>query len=1070
MLAEGSMRRAGSWTLAVFWAATLALLLGCSEVGGPMDARALRRQFPEQADAVLQGPFAFTAAGDGFEALRPPNAQTDGHADVHGEAGLRPSFPQQGDGAVRFPLPDGAEALVRELGAAGEAAVADNAVAYARRGGASFWTALEDGYEEWLLLEPSAVRRDAPVATWQVDGAALRQDGAAVELADARGTPQLRVTAPEAYAAGGRPVDARLVARGRQIELWVDAEGETVLVDPRWRPVREMNSPRYRHTATPLPDGRVLVVGGYHRWNAHDSAELFDPASGEWSVQGSMSAARADHTATLLPDGRVLVIGGDTGGTEGDTAAPDLAGALDSIEVFDPGSGQASGWSTGDPMKAARADHTATLLSDGRIFVAGGYGPEGALDSAELFDPSSGRWSTLQPMRAARTAHTATLLSDGRVLVAGGEGGDGVLDSAELFDPRSGRWSTLQPMRAARTAHTATLLEDGRVLVVGGADPDSAPNDAELFDPGTGTWLTVRRMAAARTAHTATLLPDGRVLITGGDGPEGSLDGVEVFDPGSGRWLSLQSMQRSRAEHTAALLPDGRVLVAGGSVHGTIDDAELLDPDVGMWRSVAPLHIAREEHTATLLQDGRVLVAAGTVGSGGPHPGARVDVTEVFDPDSGTWHVVGPIGQVRTEHTATLLQDGRVLLAGGSEEIDDQPGKLRSLTHAELFDPGSGTWQPASPMNIARYSHTATLLQDGRVLVAGGRNQQGTELPDSAELYDPASDRWMLVEPMLAPRQAHTATLLLNGQVLVAGGYSPDGVLDGAEVFDPGSGGWLPLGAMISARSVHTATLLPDGRVLVAGGFDAAGDLDSAEVFIPDSGRWLPLGTMHTARIDHTATLLPDGRVLVLGGANVQAFTLQPHTVEAFDPSSGAWFRLEPLPLARYFHSTTLLKDGGVLVAGGGDEGALDSVVLFRPMSDGSPCAADVECSSGHCTDGVCCERACDVYLCEACSALRGASADGVCTSLHPDYVPFACSPQTGERMEPCASVHHCADGFVCDEGGECVPPPQSGGFLAKGGCRLAIATAAEPAGRAPAELGLLTLAAASAALRRRRR
>ncbi|XXX81196.1 kelch repeat-containing protein [Sorangium sp. So ce134] len=1056
----GSTRRPGRWTLALFWTAMLALLLGCSEVADPMDARFLRRQFPEQADAILQGPFAFAPADDGFEAPRPLDAPL-GRA---GAGGQRSRFPRGGDGAVRFPLADGAEALVRELGAAGAGELAEGAVTYPRAGGASFWTALDDGYEEWLLLEPRAVRRDAPVASWQVDGAALRQDGEAVEVADARGALQMRVTAPEAYAAGGRPVGARLVARGERIELWVEAEGETVLVDPRWRLVRKMSTPRYRHTATLLHDGRVLVVGGYHRWDAHESAEIFDPDSGEWSVQASMSTARADHTATRLPNGRVVVIGGDIGGTEGDTALPDLEGALGSVEVFDPGSGQGGGWSTGDPMSAARADHTATLLPNGRILVVGGYGPEGALDSAEQFDPNSGLWSPRATMATARTAHTATLLPNGRVLVAGGNGPDGRLDSVEVFDPASDVWTSLPPMVTARAAHTATLLPDGRVLVVGGADPDGARNDAELFDPETETWLPVRPMATSRSEHAATLLHDGRVLITGGDGPEGSIDGVEVFDPGSGRWLSLQSMQMSRAEHTASLLPDGRVLVAGGSVHGTIDDAELLDPDAGMWQSADPLRTARQQHTATLLQDGRVLVAGGEGRDSGALPGNQLDSTEVFDPDSGTWHVVGPMGQVRAGHTATLLQDGRVLVAGGLEDVEGRPG---SLDHAELFDPASGTWTFVSPMNTARHRHTATLLENGKVLVAGGRNQGG--YLDSAELFDPASETWSHLGPMLAPRYAHTATPLLNGKVLVAGGYGPDGTLDGAEVFDPASGGWLPLGPMISARSMHTATLLPDGRVLVAGGFDAAGALDSAEVFIPDSGRWLPLGSMHTARIDHTATLLPDGRVLVVGGANIQASTLQPHTVEAFDPSSGTWFRLEPLSLGRYYHTATRLKDGRVLVAGGGDEGTLDSVSIFSPMTDGSPCAADVECGSGHCTDGVCCERVCDIYLCEACSALRGASADGVCTSLHPEYLPFTCSPQTGEQTKPCKSVHHCAEGFVCDVEGECVPPPQGGAFLDKGGCHLAIATAAEPAGRVPAELGLLTLAAASAALRRRR-
>ncbi|HTN90057.1 MAG TPA: hypothetical protein VL242_40565, partial [Sorangium sp.] len=138
----------------------LALLLGCSEAADPLDARALGRQFPEQADAILRGPFAFTLAGDAFESLR----TVDALVGLSGETGLRSRFPPGGDGAVRFPLPDGSEVEVRELGVLGKAAVAENAISYARRGGTSFWTALDDGYEEWLLVEASAVRRDAPVA------------------------------------------------------------------------------------------------------------------------------------------------------------------------------------------------------------------------------------------------------------------------------------------------------------------------------------------------------------------------------------------------------------------------------------------------------------------------------------------------------------------------------------------------------------------------------------------------------------------------------------------------------------------------------------------------------------------------------------------------------------------------------------------------------------------------------------------------------------------------------------------------------------------------------------------
>ncbi|WP_437737185.1 kelch repeat-containing protein [Sorangium sp. So ce1335] len=1058
MSIAGSTRDLGRWALAIVWSLSLALLLGCSETADPLDARALRRQFPEQADAILQGPLAFAPTGDGFEAVQPLDARPH----RAGADRLRSRFPRDGDGDVRFLLPDGSEAQVTELGATGAGEIAEGAVAYARAGGTSFWTALEDGYEEWLLLDPGAVRRDAPVAAWQVDGADLRQDGDAVEVADARGAPQIRVTAPEAYAAGGRPVATRLIAQGQRVELWVEAESETVLVDPRWRLIRKMDVPRHRHTATRLSDGRVLIAGGYQRRDAVDSAEVFDPDSGAWSTQAPMLAARGDHTATVLPDGRILVAGGDT-----NTDGPE--GVLASVEVFDPRSGA---WSAGKPMSAARGDHTATPLPDGRVFVAGGHGPEGALDSVEVFDPRSGAWSALASMPTARTDHAATRLPDGRVLVVGGDGRDGVLGSVEVFDPRSGAWSALAPMLTARMGHTATLLNDGRVLVTGGYTPQGDFDSAELFDVESNTWRAVNPMLAARVWHTATELRDGRVLVAGGHDRINATDSAEVFDPVSDTWTTVQSMYTSRNEHTATLLEDGRVLIAGGSGHGTINDAEVLDLDAGAWVPLGPLNHARHSHTATLLEDGRVLVASGEVNRGGVMAGGLTASAEVFDPISGTWRAVDPLRNARRSHSATLLEDGRVLVAGGYMELDEN--KIRSLDSVEVFDPAAGAWGSLSPLLATRHGHTATRLPDGRVLVAGGRNQEGVH--DSAELFDPDLDQWKPVGPMLAPRQGHTATLLHDGRVLIAGGYGPEGVLDSAELFDPGSEQWLPLAPMIAGRYDHTATLLRDGRVLVAGGFAPTDILASAEVFVPESGRWMPLGPMHTVRNAHAATLLPDGRVLVVGGADMQGWTLQPNTAEAFDPATGTWLPLEPLPVGRYWHTATLLPDGRVLVAGGGggpDGPKLDSVFAFRPMPAGDPCAADVECHSGSCTDGVCCEQRCDVYLCEACSELRGASADGVCTSLHPDYAPFACSPATGERLKPCKSVHDCVDGFVCDVSdgpGECVSPPPNGGFLDKGGCHLADPAAAEPTRRVPAELGLLVLAAVTTALRRRRR
>jgi hypothetical protein len=242
--------------------------------------------------------------------------------------------------------------------------------------------------------------------------------------------------------------------------------------------------------------------------------------------------------------------------------------------------------------------------------------------------------------------------------------------------------------------------------------------------------------------------------------------------------------------------------------------------------------------------------------------GAGLALIQPCSGQSGTWTATGSLGTARYLHTATLLPNGKVLVAAGVDV------NFNVSASAELYDPATGTWTVTGSLATARVDHTATLLPNGKVLVAGGTNINSNLA--SAELYDPASGTWTATGSLGTGRQSHTATLLPNGNVLVAGGFGgfPATQLASAELYDPASGTWTATGSLGTAREFHTATLLPNGKVLVAGGFNGS-LLASAELYNPASGTWSATGSLGTARFAHTATLLPNGNVLVAGGDNI---------------------------------------------------------------------------------------------------------------------------------------------------------------------------------------------------------
>jgi hypothetical protein len=347
-------------------------------------------------------------------------------------------------------------------------------------------------------------------------------------------------------------------------------------------------------------------------------------------------------------------------------------------------------------------------------------------------------------------------------------------------------------------------------------------------------------------------------------------------------WTPTGSMTDARTRHTATRLLDGRVLVAGGSDDsGGLTSAELYDPSSGSWTATGNMTMRRSGETATLLRNGKVLVVGG-IGAGPSFSQIMGSMrsAELYDPATGSWSATGSMNAGFSDHTATLMTDGKVLVAGAGS--------------AALYDPNKGTWRGTGKMIEPRTHHTATLLPDGRVLVAGGGGDADGLLV-SAELYDPATGTWSAARDMARGRSYHRALLLRDGTVLVTGGWVKGHRGQGweapafDELYAPANGTWTATGDMDAIRGGgSTDTLLPDGTVLAAGGiFGEKRLLASAELYDTSSGIWTATAKMHEARTYQTATLLLNGTVLLAGGYSRANGNSELASAELYDPGSG---------------------------------------------------------------------------------------------------------------------------------------------------------------------------------------
>ena len=337
------------------------------------------------------------------------------------------------------------------------------------------------------------------------------------------------------------------------------------------RQVATLQTARAAHTATTLPSGDVLMVGGMADGGGSvASVELFDVGNNTLQEVGSLAKRRAGHTATSLGGGRLLI----AGGYDGDYHA--------SLEIFEP---SARRFRSAGSLLEERSGHTATLMPDGRVLFVGGVGRGWTfLRSAELYDPKTGRSEPVGSMNDPRESHTSTLLADGRVLIIGGHSGRRlnmeVYASVESYSPRTRRFETAATLATARHKHDAIKLADGRVLVIGGADRSDRVHFAttEIYSPQTATFQRGPSMANQRykIAGTTVLLPSGDVLVTSGARVAELLDvGSWTFNEVPGRFPSAYRFA------AAAPLRDGDVLIAGGYSDGNQNTS-------GVWRFQQP--------------------------------------------------------------------------------------------------------------------------------------------------------------------------------------------------------------------------------------------------------------------------------------------------------------------------------------------------------------------------------------------------------------------------------------------------------------------------------------------------
>lgn len=749
-----------------------------------------------------------------------------------------------------------------------------------------------------------------------------------------------------------------------------------------------------------------------------------------WSKDASSTAPSGSVTA-VTPSGPIANVSIGSSATNGQTMVVAVNGQLgaDSGTTKATVTVKTAGWVTkdGSASTSIGAAPTATVLPNGRVLVTGGQffavsSGAGTTAAAYVYDPATGRLVPTGAMNVSRTQHTATLLANGSVLVAGGytsvQTGTGytqtLLNSAEVWDPVTGTWSLVGSFTTARNRHLAWRIPSGvnagKVALIGGSTSTfggSPTTSIQIYDPATQTWSAGPNLQIARydaqavqlandtyTSPGRTFIDAGKLLIVGGTGGTASNSTPSAADA---RWQpeiwdgtatapakTMGLCATPRSQHTATLLRDGNVFIAGGSAttvptgqtYAPALTAEIFSPSTtttlqGTFTLVSGTMLGgpmgasatgRKLHTANLLTDGTVLLAGGQNAGGANHTSTSWSV-ELFTPNGttstptsgGTFAYSTSAANVSTYpsslheshyyHASAQVpaaQGGQAVIIGGQSSGQS----LNHSNQVEVYTPGSGSTAPTltvpSGLDSGRMWHTTLQVNTNQIMILGGQgtlagsnaaSTYNTTYLDTVRLYNTSTHTWTTTGNLNIPRKDAAAVLLSNGCVLVTGGktpLNPNGDTS-AELWNPaannGAGAWTLLPSYLNvARANHSMLVLADGRVVLIGGTNINGGVKTTEIYSGGTFSSLPSSTGDLGEAKaYLNPVVPTsgpfaGQVVVAGGVVNPALSgsYVSAQVEVFNPATNTWNRnMTPLQNGRGLHSTTLLPSGKIVLIGG---------------------------------------------------------------------------------------------------------------------------------------------------------